>query len=260
MQQCLRVAPAAVPSRGGRVTMTSDLSSDDDDVATGALTVRILVAEDDPGLRAVLVQGLEDNGFFVDAVSRGDDAIGQLRFYDYDVAVLDWRMPGASGVEVVSWVRREKRPTRLLMLTARDTTADRIEGLDAGADDYLVKPFDFGELLARIRALQRRPAGIDTAVLVRGGLELDPARREVTADGRPVHLSATEFNILELLMRRAPQVVDRGSIAQQAWRDETDPLGSNAIDVRLSRLRAKLPDAGVRIVTVRGAGYRLENG
>ena len=145
------------------------------------------------------------------------------------------------------------------MLTARDTTADRIDGLDAGADDYLVKPFDFGELLARIRALQRRPPGTDSATLVRGGLELDPSRREVTAHGRAVHLSATEFNILELLMRRAPQVVDRNSIAQQAWRDETDPLGSNAIDVRLSRLRAKLPDAGVRIVTVRGSGYRLEH-
>jgi DNA-binding response OmpR family regulator len=223
------------------------------------LTVRILVAEDDPGLRKVLTQGLEDHGFFVDAVSRGDDAIAQLRFYEYDVAILDWRMPGTSGVDVVSWVRREKRPTRLLMLTARDTTADRIEGLDAGADDYLVKPFDFGELLARIRALQRRPPGTDSATLVRGGLELDPSRREVTAHGRSVHLSATEFNILELLMRRAPQVVDRNSIAQQAWRDETDPLGSNAIDVRLSRLRAKLPDAGVRIVTVRGAGYRLEH-
>jgi len=161
---------------------------------------------------------------------------------------------------VVAWVRREKRPTRLLMLTARDTTADRIEGLDAGADDYLVKPFHFGELLARIRALQRRPPGTDTSTLVRGGLALDPSRRELVANGRPVHLSTTEFNILELLMRRAPQVVDRNTIAQQAWRDETDPLGSNAIDVRLSRLRAKLPDAGVRIVTVRGAGYRLDQG
>ncbi|MHB8719037.1 MAG: response regulator transcription factor [Candidatus Dormibacteria bacterium] len=221
--------------------------------------MRVLVAEDDPGLRSVLVSGLQDHGFFVDSVARGDDAIQQLRFYEYDVAVIDWRMPGTPGVEVVQWARREKRPTRLLMLTARDTPADRIEGLDAGADDYLVKPFDFGELLARIRALQRRPPSNDAAVLVRGGLELDTRRREVTARGEPVHLSATEFNILELLMRRAPQVVDRGSIAQHAWRDETDPLGSNAIDVRLSRLRAKLPNVGVRIVTVRGSGYRLDN-
>lgn len=221
--------------------------------------MRILIAEDDPGLRAVLGQGLEDHGYFVDAVARGDDAIAQLRFYDYDVAILDWRMPGATGLDVVAWVRRERRPTRLLVLTARDTPADRIQGLDAGADDYLVKPFDFGELLARVRALQRRPAGTDAGVLVRGGLTLDPARREVTADGAPVPLSATEFNILELLMRRAPQVVDRTLIAQHAWRDETDPMGSNAIDVRLSRLRAKLPTAGVRIVTVRGAGYRLDS-
>ena len=221
--------------------------------------MRVLVAEDDPGLRTVLVEGLEDHGFFVDSVARGDDAIDQLRFYEYDVAVLDWRMPGKQGVEVIEWARREKRPTRLLMLTARDTHADRIEGLDAGADDYLVKPFDFGELLARIRALQRRPPSNDSAVLVRGGLELDTRRREVTVRGEPVHLSTTEFNILELLMRRAPEVVDRNSIAQHAWRDETDPLGSNAIDVRLSRLRAKLPTVGVRIVTVRGAGYRLDD-
>ncbi len=220
--------------------------------------MRILVAEDDRGLREVLVQGLEDAGFIVDSVERGDDAIEQFKFYTYDVAILDWRMPGTPGVEVAAWARRNDRPTAILMLTARDTTTDRIQGLDAGADDYLVKPFDFGELLARIRALQRRPAASDSAVLVRGRLALDPGRREVTAGGRPVHLSATEFNILELLMRRAPQVVDRNSIAQHAWRDETDPLGSNAIDVRMSRLRAKLVNSGVRVLTVRGAGFRLE--
>jgi two-component system response regulator TctD len=133
-----------------------------------------------------------------------------------------------------------------------------VEGLDAGADDYLVKPFDFSELLARIRALQRRPRGVDAPVITRGGLALDPLRREVSAGGHPVNLTTTEYNILELLMRRSPAVVDRKAIAEHGWRDETDALGSNAIDVQLSRLRAKLPSAGIRIVTVRGAGYRLE--
>jgi two-component system copper resistance phosphate regulon response regulator CusR len=218
--------------------------------------MRVLVAEDDRGLREVLVEGLEEAGYQVDAVGRGDDAVEQLRFYDYDVAVLDWRMPGMAGIEVVAWAREHQRPTALLMLTARDTPPDRIQGLDAGADDYLVKPFDFGELLARVRALQRRPRGIDGAEVRRGALTLDPVRRQVTLSGHPLNLTATEHQILELLMRRAPAVVSRKAIAEHGWRDETDPLGSNAIDVQISRLRAKLP--GARIVTVRGAGYRLD--
>ncbi len=220
--------------------------------------MRILVAEDDPGLREVLVLGLGDQGYFVDAVDRGDDAIDMLKFYEYDVAIIDWRMPGAEGIDVVAWARKQARPTALLMLTARDAPPDRIRGLDAGADDYLVKPFDFGELLARVRALQRRPRGVDAPVISRGDVALDPARREVTVRGRRLALTATEYSILELLMRRSPAVVDRKAIAEHAWRDETDPLGSNAIDVQMSRLRAKLPSAGVQIVTVRGAGYRLE--
>lgn len=221
--------------------------------------MRILVAEDDTSLREILVLGLEDNGYLVDAVERGDDAIDQLKFYEYDVAILDWRMPGASGIDVVRWARRHDRPTALLMLTARDAPPDRISGLDAGADDYLVKPFDFGELLARIRALQRRPRGVDAPVIARGRVTLDPVTRVAAVDGRALALTVTEYNILELLMRRSPAVVDRRAIAEHGWRDETDPLGSNAIDVQVSRLRAKIPDAGVRIVTVRGAGYRLED-
>jgi two-component system copper resistance phosphate regulon response regulator CusR len=220
--------------------------------------VRILVAEDDRGLREVLVQGLQDAGYVVDAVDRGDDAIEQLKFYAYDVAILDWRMPGVPGVEVASWARQHDRPTAILMLTARDTPPDRIQGLDAGADDYLVKPFDFGELVARVRALQRRPRGVDAPVMVRGGLSLDPARRQASLNGRPLNLTTAEFHIVELLMRRFPAVVDRKAIAEHAWSDETDPLGSNVIDVKMSRLRAKLVNSGVRIVTVRGAGFRLE--
>jgi DNA-binding response OmpR family regulator len=220
--------------------------------------MRILVAEDDPGLRDVIVLGLSESGYHVDAVDRGDDAIDQLKFYEYDVAVIDWRMPGREGIDVVEWARRHRRPTAILMLTARDAPADRIRGLDSGADDYLVKPFDFGELLARVRALQRRPRGVDGATVERGRLSLDPVTRVVKVDDRELNLTQTEFRILELLMRRAPAVVDRKAIAEHAWADETDPLGSNAIDVQLSRLRAKLPTAGVRIATVRGAGYRLD--
>ena len=220
--------------------------------------MRILVAEDDPGLRQVLLLGLKDYGYQVDAAARGDAAIDLWKFYDYDVAGVDWRMPGVEGIDVVAWARKQGKPTAILMLTARDGASARIRGLDAGADDYLVKPFDFGELLARIRALQRRPRGVDAPLIARGELSLDPIRREVTASGRPVQLTTTEYKILELLMRRSPAVVDRKAIAEHGWNDETDPLGSNAIDVQLSRLRAKLPGAGVRIVTVRGAGYRLE--
>ena len=220
--------------------------------------MRVLVAEDDDGLRDVLVLGLQDNGYHVDAVERGDDAIDQLKWYEYDVAIIDWRMPGAEGIEVVRWARRHDRPTAMLMLTARDAPADRIQGLDTGADDYLVKPFDFGELLARVRALQRRPRGVDGPILRRGRLSLDPVRHVAMVDERELNLTTTEYRILEVLLRRSPAVVDRKAIAEHAWADETDPLGSNAIDVQMSRLRAKLPGSGVHVVTVRGAGYRLE--
>ncbi len=220
--------------------------------------MRVLVAEDDRGLRDVIVLGLTDSGYHVDAVERGDVAIDQLRWYEYDVAIVDWRMPGAEGIDVVRWAREHDRPTAILMLTARDAPADRIRGLDSGADDYLVKPFDFGELLARVRALQRRPRGVDGPIVRRGRLELDPVTRVVAVDGRRVALTSTEYLILELLMRRSPAVVARKAIAEHAWADETDPLGSNAIDVQMSRLRGKLPAAGIRIVTVRGTGYRLE--
>jgi len=129
-------------------------------------------------------------------------------------------------------------------LTARDTPADRIRGLDTGADDYLLKPFDFGELLARVRALQRRPRGVGAPVLRCGRLALDPVTRRVTVDVTERAFTATEYRILELLLRRMPAVVDRKAIAGMRGRTETEPLGSNAIDVQVSRLRAKLPDAG----------------
>ena len=219
--------------------------------------MRLLVIEDDPRLRAVLARGLEDNGYFVDAKHSAEDALEMLAFTDYAVLIVDWRLPGMSGLELIRHVRSRSLDSAVLMLTARDAPDDRISGLDAGADDYLVKPFHFGELLARVRALQRRPRNSDGSVLRLGDLVLDPRTRTVDTNGVALHLTTIEFRILELLMLKAPAVVDRRQIAQHAWKDETDPIGSNAIDVRMARLRAKLAGSGVEMVTVRGAGYRL---
>ena len=214
--------------------------------------VRVLVAEDDEGLGQVLARGLREQGYVVDLVPDGETAAAYLRFYEYEVAVLDWRMPRLSGLDLVQRMRRAGTPTPVLMLTARDTPADRIAGLDAGADDYLVKPFDFGELRARLRALQRR-----SPRLVIGEVEFDPAAREVTVCGQRPALTGIELGILEILMRRSPSVADRRSIAQHVWDNEADAFGSNTIDVHLARLRSKLAGAGVRIETVRGIGYRI---
>ena len=219
--------------------------------------VRVLVAEDDEGLGQVLARGLREQGYVVDLVPDGETAAAYLRFYQYEVAVLDWRMPRLSGLDLVARLRRAGTATPVLMLTARDSPADRIAGLDAGADDYLVKPFDFGELLARLRALQRRPPVSHSPRLVIGEVELDPAAREVTVSGQRPALTGIELGILEILMRRSPGVADRRSIAQHVWDNEADAFGSNTIDVHLARLRSKLAGAGVRIETVRGVGYRI---
>jgi two-component system copper resistance phosphate regulon response regulator CusR len=221
--------------------------------------VRVLVAEDDEGLREVLVLGLSEAGYHVDAVERGDDAIDYLTWYEYDVAVIDWRMPGAEGIDVVAWARKHDRPTALLMLTARDTPADRIQGLDSGADDYLVKPFDFGELLARLRALIRRGRQplLPERVTV-GPLMLDTRSRRVRVRNRDVFLTAKEYALLEYLVRRAGDVVSRGDIAEHVWDEHYDPV-SNVVDVYVQRLRRKLDQSGSDslIRTRRGEGYQL---
>jgi DNA-binding response OmpR family regulator len=161
------------------------------------------------------------------------------------------------GDEVIREVRRLAIPTSVLMLTARDTTADKVQGLDAGADDYLVKPVDFPELLARLRALLRRPRQVGAPVLSVGSLRLDPGSRAVSLDGRPLQLTARELAIAELLMRRSPAAVGRLAIARHAWDDESDALGSNTIDVHVGHLRHKLSGGDIALLTVRGAGYRL---
>lgn len=217
----------------------------------------MLVAEDDVGLRSVLERGLRENGYVVDAVADGRRALRFLRTYDYEVAVLDWRMPEVSGIDVVRELRREGSQLPVLMLTARDAPSDRVTGLDAGADDYLIKPFDFAELLARIRALQRRPPALQQPRLTVGDLEFDPATREARVDGRNPALTGTELSILEILMRRAPAVVDRRAIALHVWDEEADALGSNTIDVHMARLRGKLGSGRTCIETVRGIGFRI---
>lgn len=219
--------------------------------------MRVLVAEDDAGLRSVLERGLRESGYVVDAVADGAEALAFLRTYDYEVAVLDWRMPRSTGLEVVRELRRRGSKVPVLMLTARDTPADRVTGLDEGADDYLVKPFDFTELLARLRALQRRSPALQGPKLVVGDVVLDPATRVVHVGGAEPTVTATELAILELLMRRSPAVVDRRAIAVQVWDQEADAVGSNTIDVHMARLRAKLAGSSVRIDTVRGIGYRI---
>jgi DNA-binding response OmpR family regulator len=219
--------------------------------------MRVLIAEDDAGLRGALVRGLREQGYVADAVGDGEAALRYLRSYEYELAIVDWRMPVISGLEVVQQIRRRRLPTAVLMLTARDAPADRVTGLDQGADDYLVKPFDVGELLARLRALQRRPAAVQAPQLVVGDLVVDPPTRTARVGDRTPDLTATEFGILDLLMRRSPAVVARRSIATHVWADEADALGSNTIDVHLARLRAKLAGGMVTIETVRGVGYRI---
>jgi DNA-binding response OmpR family regulator len=219
--------------------------------------MRILVAEDDEALRSVLERGLERAGYVVDTVADGSDALSYLRSYDYQVAILDWRMPVLNGIDALRALRQSGNSVPVLMLTARDMPADRVLGLDEGADDYMVKPFDFPELLARLRALQRRPKTAHPPQLAVGDLVYDAVTRSVSAAGTPINLTQIELSILEVLVQRAPDVVTRQSIAVHVWQYEADAVGSNTIDVHVAHLRSKLAPACVRIDTFRGVGYRL---
>jgi DNA-binding response OmpR family regulator len=219
--------------------------------------MRVLLAEDDANLRGVLERGLREEGYVVDAAANGYEAIDYLRMYEYAVGVLDWRMPGASGLEVVAAARRRGIQTPFLMLTAKDAPPDRVQALDEGADDYLAKPFDYGELLARLRALLRRPAGDRGPLLSCGSLTVDPAAHQAFVGSEPADLTPREFAIIELLLRKSPAVVSRRSIALHAWPEEAEAVGSNTIDVHIARLRAKIARSDARIETLRGTGYRL---
>ena len=221
--------------------------------------MRLLLAEDDLKLARALDRGLRRAGYGVDLAHDGHAALLNARVYEYDVVVLDVMLPGPDGVEVCRTLRDEERWSPVLLLTARDQVADRIRGLDAGADDYLVKPFDFGELLARLRALTRRGPTPRPPTLEVGDLRVDPATRRVTRAGHDVELTAREFGVLEFLARHAREVVTRTQLLEHVW-DENFLGSTNVVDVYVGYLRAKLerPFGRPLIHTVRGAGYRLE--
>jgi two-component system, OmpR family, response regulator len=221
--------------------------------------MRLLIAEDDEKLSAALARGLRGEGYAVDVAATGDDALLQARVYDYDAVVLDIMIPGPDGVEVCRTLRDEERWAPILMLTARDGVNDRILGLDAGADDYLVKPFDFGELVARIRALIRRTPPERPAVLTAGDLELDPASHAVARAGRRVELTAREFAVLEFLLRKSGQVVSRTELLDHVW-DRNYEGSTNIVDVYVGYLRRKVeePFGKPLIRTVRGSGYVVD--
>jgi DNA-binding response OmpR family regulator len=220
--------------------------------------MRILVIEDDRKAARLLAKGLQEEGFVVEVAPTGEEGEEKATGNDYDVIVLDWLLPGADGLAVCRALRAAGTSTPILMLTARDSIADRVSGLSTGADDYLTKPFAFTELLARIRALLRRSRVARPAVLRVADLTLDPATRRVTRGGVPVTLTPKEYAILELLMRTTGDVVSRARLAERVW-DEAPEALDNLVDVHLSHLRKKIDDgASVPLIhTVRGVGYRL---
>ena len=222
--------------------------------------MRILVAEDDPRLRDLLDEVLTEAGWEVTAVGDGRQAhLLAMDGRDHDLVLLDVGLPGLDGLSVCRRLREEGVSTPVLMLTAKGQVADRISGLDAGADDYLPKPFDVDELLARLRALRRRGDLLAARPVDVGELRVDPAARRVERAGTPIELTAREFDVLHLLATRAGQVVTRFDILDAVWDGDTD-LHSNVIDVHLASIRAKVdrPFGATSIITVRGVGYRLE--
>jgi two-component system, OmpR family, response regulator len=226
--------------------------------------MHVLVAEDESRLAALLAQSLSEAGWVVDVRRDGqaalDAALGRTGT-TYDVLLLDWMLPVLDGLTVCRRLRQVGVRTPVLMLTARSAVADRVGGLDAGADDYLVKPFDLDELLARLRALHRRASGEeDDEALKVDDLLLDPGARRISRQGVEIELSAREFDILHLLMQRAGRLVTRSNILDEVWDGETD-LRSNVIDVHIAGLRAKIdrPFGTHTITTLRGAGYRLDH-
>jgi two-component system OmpR family response regulator len=223
--------------------------------------MRLLVVEDEPKMAGLLRRGLVEEGHAVDVAGTGDDAIWMAGAVAYDAIVLDLMLPGVDGIEVCRRIRADGVWSPVLMLTARDAVGDRVLGLDAGADDYLPKPFAFAKLLARLRALARRGAVERPAVLQSGDLRLDPAARRVTRGGREVELSAREFSLLEAFMRHPGEVLSRYQLLEHAW-DLAYENRSNVVDVYVRYLREKIdrPFGRDSIETVRGVGYRFRGG
>jgi two-component system copper resistance phosphate regulon response regulator CusR len=221
--------------------------------------MRILIVEDEQKVASFLRRALEEEGQAVDVEHDGEAGLQRALTYDYDLVVLDWLLPLRSGLDVCIAIREARTGTPILMLTARDAVKDRIAGLDAGADDYLVKPFALGELLARVRALLRR-GKTGAPKLVVGDLTLDPARHRVTRAGQEITLTAKEYALLDYLMRHAGQSLSRTMIAEHVWDFDFDG-GTNVVDVYINYLRNKIDRGQERklIHTMRGVGYCLES-
>ncbi len=222
--------------------------------------MRILVVEDERRLAGIIKRGLVEEGYSVDTAYDGEEAQYMAETSLYDCVVLDVMLPRKDGVKVCQELRANRVNVPILMLTAKDTVEDRVKGLDAGADDYLVKPFAFGELLARIRALLRREALSKTPKLQVGDLVMDTLAREAWRGQRKIELTTKEYAILEYFMRHPNMVITRTMLEENAWDYEFDSM-SNVIDVYIRRLRRKIDDDGADslIQTVRGAGYRLRS-
>lgn len=220
--------------------------------------IRVLIAEDEPRLGLLLAEAMEAEGWEAELCTSGHQAVAAATASGHDVLLLDWMLPGLEGPEVIAHLREAGNSTPVMLLTARYALADRIEGLDAGADDYLSKPFELDELLARVRALHRRANGV-TSPIRRGDVWIDPRAHRAGRGEVVVTLSAREFEILHLLARRAGEVVTRSMILEQIWDGDAD-LRSNVIDAHIKALRSKIdkPFGRRAIETVRNVGYRFE--
>lgn len=220
--------------------------------------MRILLVEDEPDVAQMLAKGLREQSYAVDLASDGDSALHQAWLNNYDLIVLDVMLPLKDGFAVCREMRASELSVPVLMLTARDDVQDRITGLDAGADDYLIKPFDFHELLARVRALLRRGSILQPEILEIANLKIDTRSHQVSRAVTAIELTAKEYALLEYLARRANQVVSRADIAEHVWDENFDPF-SNLIEVYIQRLRRKIDDGHEPklIRTLRGEGYRL---
>ena len=221
--------------------------------------MRILLIEDEPDAARMLAKGLREQSYAVDVAPDGRDASFRVETIEYDAVILDVMLPGKDGFEICRELRAAGAEVPVLMLTARDAVEARITGLDSGADDYLTKPFDFGELLARLRALIRRGIRPPLPDLLQiGSIEIDTRSRQVTKAGQTVRLTTREYALFEFLARRAGEVLGRAEIAEHVWDDAYDPM-SNVIDVYIQRLRRKLDSSGSEsiIATRRGEGYAL---